>query len=295
MRASRHAIFLPGPSPERGRKMTALSIGDATARAMGALRFDRPRARSGAPHPTGAPVLRDSIEAGTFEDLFFAVPEKGETDRLLTAARRTLDAGKRLRREARAEQRDLTRAERLIVSLTSGAVRVFEEMLTLARLNAGRVFPSYDYLAEATGLGRATVARAIPVLDAIGFIIRQRRFARVAGEGPGPRYEQTSNAYRLTLPQRVKAYLPRWMRPAPLPVDEEQREADRIADTAVMLAGLSCKDFAEATVSGPLGKALAKLGAGVDRRMREYQNDPEPPLDSINTGIEWSWPSRPTH
>lgn len=274
--------------------MTALSIGDATARAMGALRFDRPRARSGAPHPTGAPVLRDSIEAGTFEDLFFAVPEKGETDRLLTAARRTLDAGKRLRREARAEQRDLTRAERLIVSLTSGAVRVFEEMLTLARLNAGRVFPSYDYLAEATGLGRATVARAIPVLDAIGFIIRQRRFARVAGEGPGPRYEQTSNAYRPTLPQRVKAYLPRWMRPAPIPIDEQQREADRIADTAVMLAGLSCKDLAEATVGGQLGKVLAKLGAGVDRRMREYQNDPQPPLDSIITVLKESWPSRPT-
>lgn len=274
--------------------MTALSIGDATARAMGALRFDRPRARSGAPHPTGAPVLRDSIEAGTFEDLFFAVPEKGETDRLLTAARRTLDAGKRLRREARAEQRDLTRAERLIVSLTSGAVRVFEEMLTLARLNAGRVFPSYDYLAEATGLGRATVARAIPVLDAIGFIIRQRRFARVAGEGPGPRYEQTSNAYRPTLPQRVKAYLPRWMRPAPIPIDEQQREADRIADTAVMLAGLSCKDLAEATVGGQLGKVLAKLGAGVDRRMREYQNDPQPPLDSIITMLKESWPSRPT-
>lgn len=275
--------------------MTALSIGDATARAMGALRFDRPRARSGAPHPTGAPVLRDSIEAGTFEDLFFAVPEKGETDRLLTAAKRTLDAGRRLRREARAEQRELTRAERLIVSLTSGAVRVFEEILTLARLNAGRVFPSYDFLAEATGLGRATVARAIPVLDAIGFIIRQRRFARVAGEGPGPRYEQTSNAYRPTLPQRVKAYLPRWMRPAPIPIDEQQREADRITDTAVMLAGLSCKDLAEATVGGQLGKVLAKLGAGVDRRMREYQNDPEPPLDSIITALEESWPGRPTH
>ncbi|MFD1960739.1 hypothetical protein ACFSHP_20210 [Novosphingobium panipatense] len=43
--------------------------------------------------------------------------------------------------------------------MTAGAVRVFEEICTLARLNAGRVFPSYNRLAEATALGRATVAR----------------------------------------------------------------------------------------------------------------------------------------
>lgn len=55
---------------------------------------------SGASHRT--PVLRDSIDAGTFEDLFFPVPEPGKPNRLLRACRRALDAGWRLCREERA-------------------------------------------------------------------------------------------------------------------------------------------------------------------------------------------------
>lgn len=52
----------------------------------------------------------------------------------------------------RAAARALTRSERLIASLTAAAVRVYEEICTLARLNCGRVFPTYDYLARATAL-----------------------------------------------------------------------------------------------------------------------------------------------
>lgn len=262
----------------------ALQIAEAALAAIDAMRPKRKPSRSGASHRTGAPVLRNSIEAGSFEEVFFVPPAKGETDKLLRVARKTLDAGKRVRAAARAEGRQLAPAEQLIASLTSAAVRVFEEMLTLSRLNAGRVFPTYDRLAEATGLGRATIARAIRILEAIGFIAKQRRFKRAERSGPGPRYEQTSNAYRPLLPQRVVAFLPRWMRPAPLPADAEQREADRVADTAHMLAGLSCKEFAQATVSGPMAKALATLGAAIDARAldaaRESQIDPQPLLDS---------------
>jgi hypothetical protein len=187
--------------------MTAFTLGEASvrvlARAEGGLR-DRSRAsaRTRTPHRTGhrtgAPVLRDSIEAGTFEELFFATPAPGETDRLLRACRRTLDAGRRLRREERAGTRTLSATERSIAGLTAAAVRVFEELCTLARLNQGRVYPSYDWLAEATALGRATVARALHALERCGFLVRQRRFKRVDGEGPC--YRQTSNAYRPLLP-----------------------------------------------------------------------------------------------
>lgn len=268
--------------------MAVFTLGQATAQALSAAagRGSESRAsrrvspgigvRSGGQHRTGAPVLRDSIEAGTFEALFFTVPGKGETDRLLRIARRTLDAGRQLRREARAGDRTLTAAERRIVLLTAAAVRVYEEILTLARLNKGRVFPSYDHLAKATSLARATIARALHILEDIGFLVRQRRFKRVEAQGPGPRYCQTSNVYRPTLPQRVLAYLPRWMRPAPLPDDVVQQQADRTADTAAMLAGLSCRDLAAVTVGGQLGKMLAKLGASVDRLERESQIQPQP-------------------
>lgn len=258
----------------------ALSVGDAALAALGSMGVRRKPARSGASHRTGAPVRRDSVEAGTFEEAFFAVPAKGETDRLLHVARKTLDAARRLRRDERAGAKELSAAERLIARLTSSAVRVYEEILTLARLNRGQVFPSYDHLADATGLGRATICRALTILEAIGFLARQRRFNRVEGQGPGPRYKQTSNAYRPLLPAKVLSYLPRWLRPAPVPEDEVQRRLDHIEDTQLMLKSLSCRELAEATVDGPLRKILAKLGDAIDRRERESQTGSEPLTDS---------------
>ncbi|WP_244917380.1 hypothetical protein [Sphingobium xenophagum] len=62
--------------------MGTLAFGEALVGALGGhltgsgKRAPRKR-RSGAPHPTGAPVLRDSVEEGTFEHLFFTAPAKG--------------------------------------------------------------------------------------------------------------------------------------------------------------------------------------------------------------------------
>lgn len=256
--------------------MGTITIGEAALKAFGTLTRTRSVARSGAMHRTGAPVLRDSLEAGTFEEVFWTPPVKGETDRLLHVARKTLDAARRLRRDARSGVRTLSVCEQRIARLTGSAVRIFEEILTLARLNSGRVFPSYDYLANATGLGRATIGRALAILEAIGFLVRQRRFQRIESDGPGPRYAQTSNAYRPLLPSSVKSYLPRWMRPAPLPDDETQRHLIRIEETNLILASLTCQELARVTIDGPLAKVLAKLGASIDRKEREAQNNPEP-------------------
>ena len=267
--------------------MTAFTLGEATALALTGLRAGagvrerRAPARSGAPHRTGAPVLRGSIEAGTFEELFFAVPAKGETDRLLRMARGALDAGRRLRQAARAERRDLSASERALAALTAGAVRVYEELLTLARLNRGRVYPSYDHLAAATALGRATVARTLHALEAAGFLVRQRRFKRVEGDGLGPRWEQTSNAYRPTLPQRIMGLLPRWLRPAPVPDDALQHAAETAEELSVYRGQLTCRELARLTVGGALGRALAQLGAAIDGRERESHDDPQPLIESL--------------
>ncbi len=247
--------------------MSAVSIGALTAGVIGnaGRGFVRPPARSGAQHRTGAPVLRHSREAGTFEDDFFTVPSAGEPDKLLRACRAALDNGRKLRRAARAGDKKLTAAERLLTLLTAGAVRVFQELCDLSRLNKGRVFPSYEWLAEATGLGRGTVARALNILEKVGFLIRQRRFKRVEDAEFGRRYEQTSNAYRPTMAERIIGLLPRWMRPPPPPVDEVQREADRRDECEHMLTQLSCRDRARATVSdGPLRHALARYGSLLD-------------------------------
>ena len=254
--------------------MTTLTIGEAATMALGQMRAGPSMRRK--PHRTGAPVRRGSIEAGTFEESFFAVPIKGEPDRLVRLVRAALDAGRRAKRCARIEARTLTATERAIAGLTAGAVRVFEELCMLARVNKGRVFPSYDHLARATALGRATVARSLAALEAAGFLVRQRRFARVEGEGAGPRYAQTSNVYRPVLPKRVLALLPHWLRPPPLPADTIQHEADRRAEQDAMLATLSCRDLAWATVNGPLGRMLAKLGTAIDCIERESHSNPQP-------------------
>ncbi|WP_156351446.1 helix-turn-helix domain-containing protein, partial [Sphingomonas sp. Leaf25] len=247
----------------------ALSLRDVAARAFAPA---RPR----------CPVRRGSVEAGTVEARFFAVPGKGETDRLLAMARAALDAGRRLRREVRSEPRELSAPERAIAALTAGAVRVFEEICTLARLNAGKVFPSYDHLAKATALGRATVARALNLLEAAGFLQRQRRFCRgVDGEA---RYRQTSNIYRALLPAALLRLLPRWFQAVPLPDDVGQHQAERGADHVSMLATLTCRELAEASVGGELGAMLARLGAAVDRAECESHFHPEPLSKSIDRG-----------
>ena len=261
--------------------MEAITLGGAITNMLSGMPVRVTPARSGAVRRTGVPVLRNSIEAGTFEDSFFRIPAKGETDKIMRAARKSLDSARALRRIARQGLRKLTKSERALAALTPGAVRVFEELLDLARLNEGKVYPSYEWLAQATELGRATITRAMAILEDIGFIKRQRRFKRVAGDGAGPRYEQTSNAYRMMLPTHIVGLLPRWMRPAPLPVDAEQHHTDQIGTTAAMLATLSCKEFAKVTIGGSLGKVLARFGAAVDRAERAAQNNPEPLKDSI--------------
>ncbi len=263
--------------------MTAFTLGEATTRALAQMAgaagqgARSPRTGVRKPHRTGAPVRRDSIEAGTFEDMFFARPAKGECDRLIRIARQALDAGRRAKRTARAEGRGLTGPEALLASLTAGAVRVYEELCTLARLNGGKVYPSYDRLAAATALGRATVARALTILEAAGFLVRQRRFRRVKGEGPGPRFEQTSNAYRPVSPKRLLALLPHWLRPAPVPDDALQHAADEAEEQERLKGQLTCRELAQLTTGGALGRVLARLGASLDAMLlpRESHGDPE--------------------
>lgn len=238
--------------------MSALAVGALLGGILG--QAPRPKKRSGAPHRTGAPVRRDSMEAGTFEDGFFVAPAPGETDRQLAAARRALDAGRKLKREER-QGRHLSKVERAVAALTAGAVRVMEAICEIARVQCGRVFPSYDALATATELGRGTVGRGLALLEAAGFIIRQRRFKRVDQECGEKRYQQTSNAYRPMLPQSVLRFLPRWMKPAPIPVDEQQRINDAEEDVQRMYNTLTAKELARATNSGSLGAGLARLTA----------------------------------
>jgi hypothetical protein len=276
--------------------MTTFTLGEATATVLARVHAQRIARADGRTTSLGRAVRGGSREAGSFEDTFFGMPAKGACDAMLRAARDALDLGRRLKRAARAHNRVLSAPERAIAGLTAGAVRVFEELCALARVNEGRVYPSYDRLAAATALGRATVARALHLLEVAGFLQRQRRYRRIEGEGAGPRYAQTSNAYRPTMPcgqgSRLARLLPRWRSPAPIPDDAAQHGADDAASVAAMRASLSCRELAQATATGALGHVLARLGAAIDGRLqRESHHEPgiQTQLDMTRPIADPSW------
>lgn len=234
--------------------------------------------RSGSPHITGRPIHRSSKEEGSFEHQYFRAPGKGETDRILHAARRALDAGRRLKTSVRTKGATLSASERLIARLTAGAVRVLEEILTFARLNAGKVFPSYDRLAAGTGLGRRTIARAVVLLEEVGLLDHQRRFKRVADDGDRKAYRQTSNAYRTFLPDIIRRYLPKSLRPIPIPADAAHRRREDATETARMLKDATCEQHVAFTAGtdSPLARQLRSLARLVDERECQIGTAPLP-------------------
>jgi biotin operon repressor len=254
---------------------------------------------SGGQHRTGRPIHGGSKLEGTFEDTFWRVPAKGEGDRQLRALKLCVDHGKKLRRDTRSEGRELSFQERLLTGLTDTTVRVFEELTALARACKGELFPSYETLAARTSRSRNSVWRAISLLEALGFVSRQRRFKRLKNEGPGPRYEQTSNVYRLDLPAFALKLLPFWLRPAPKPVDQIQREEERTIEQAYMLSRLSCRDqVREMHVLGDmhdsaLAAVLERLAGSIDDAAERESQKRTAPLHRVISTHQMNWPSRP--
>lgn len=241
-----------------------ITFAQATRRAL-----ERTAARSGAPNPTGAPVLRGSIEEGTFEQRFWRVYQPRETDKLYRAAKDVSKLFRRECRQLRKGDRPLTGSTPL-PTLTQSAVMVFEVLCELGRLCKGEIYPSYEWLAQKTDLSRATIARALKQLKDAGFLTAQRRCKRTEREGPGPRFEQTSNAYRLDWPSRLARWLGFKNAPCPIPDDEQQRQMDRNLPTLVVPKLAS---------DGSLDSILDRMERMFDERESHY--DPQP-LNQFN-------------
>lgn len=265
--------------------MEAVSVAQASFMTLAQIaRPARKKWRSGAPNPTGAKVRERSLEAGTFEDGFFFSYAKGETDRLYKRAEELLANKNAIRRLARAEDRPLTEDERLATLITNGSLRIFKQLLQLARKFGGKVFPTYTELERCTGLCRDSVARGLSVLERMGLLDRQRRCVAVdpPEDRPKARYEQTSNVYRFKFPNRLVRFLPRWMRPAPLPDDVVQQHADRIADIEAMKATRTLRQqITDETPDMEMRRLLLRMAAHFENDC-ESENMPQPLHDSYN-------------
>ena len=108
---------------------------------------------------------------------------------------------------------------------------------------------------------------ALKALRSHGFIDWLRRYVPTGNSGRGPQVTQTSNAYRLSLPQKAIRLLGAYAKPAPLPDDYLQQQADRAAAIEDHRAELS---LAERTLfdmgDSPLSQSLARLGAFIQQR-----------------------------
>ena len=260
--------------------MGAITLAQAGFMVLERTMRDRPRSRSGAPNPTRAHVHPNSRRAGTFEDDFFYSYAKGEPDRLYKQAAELLKRKNALRRLARAEERELTEDERLATLITSTALRVFEQLTTLARTCAGKVFPTWEWIEAAAGVSRASVGRALSALARMGLIDKQRRCVPIDPpvDRPKARNAQTSNVYRMRFPNRLTRFLPRRLRPVPLPDDVIQVETDRVEQIEQWRLWRTPRQVVAEDITDPeLRAVLDRLALAIEG---QSQNNGQPLLDS---------------
>lgn len=104
-------------------------------------------------------------------------------------------------------------------------------------VQTGRIFPSYTEISEFVGCGYKTVRDCLHQLAAGGWIEWDRRFVRTGSPGQAePQVEQTSNFYRLKLPNVAAKLIEAWKGRRPPPpddIDEAAAEAAVDASRAV--------------------------------------------------------------
>lgn len=209
---------------------------------------------------TNQKVRRDSRPLGAEVGWFIPI-DKGLAALIMQAARRlffaTMKPGARRRKKRWGE-------------LHPTDLQLLDELIfRFMDWRSGRLDPSYDQLEAATGRARQTIADGLARLVKAGLLERMRRFELVAGDDGLPEVRQITNAYRVKLPERLKAlFQTRWF---PQPEDDEVRRG---------LAAKRAREMA-ADESG-LGRALDALERGVS--YRESRNKGDSPVRSIPKG-----------
>ena len=199
------------------------------------------------------PVRRQSRAAGKCEGVFWRRTDRQEVRRIVLAARRYELACK----EPGARNGPLGGV----------AIEVLELFANLVDFRTGRLDPSIETLMRHLRRSRDAIVRALKALRAHGFLDWLRRYVPTGNDGRGPQVQQTSNAYRLSLPARARQFLGRFGIAPPPPDDHVQAEAVRKAEIEAHRASLPMDELALFDVGdNPLGQALAKLARSIKLR-----------------------------
>ena len=162
--------------------------------------------------------------------------------------------------------------------LGSVALDVLRLFVNLIDFRTGRLEPSITTIMDRLGRSRDTIVRALKNLRAHGFIDWLRRYEPTGNEGRGPQVQQTSNAYRLSLPEKARQFLGRFGKAPPLPDDHSAAQEARAAELDAYRKALPLDELALFEAGdNTLGRALAALGKMVQKR--ESDNQTESPSD----------------
>jgi hypothetical protein len=212
------------------------------------------------------PVRRHSRAAGRCEGVFWRRTDRQEVRRIVLAARRYELACK----EPGARNGPLGGV----------AIELLELFANLVNFRTGRLDPSIETLMRHLRRSRDAIVRALKALRAHGFLDWLRRYVPTGNDGRGPQVQQTSNAYRLSLPARARQLLGRFGVTPPPPDDHVQAEGERVAATEAHRAGLPMDELALFDVGdNSLGQALARLARSM--KQRESARRTESPSSSI--------------
>lgn len=209
------------------------------------------------PRRTGEPVRRHSHRADRMPPAYRCKISRKEAREIVLAAtvydRTARENGKR--------------------PLGRAALQILEFLANLAAYS-GRVEPSYDYIMEKVGCARDTITRALKALRAHGFLDWVRRYVPT-GNADGPQVQQTSNAYRLTLPALARRLLDRFRKPAPIPDDIKHQAQERAQQIEAMRAGLSMREqlALDFGADDALGGALARLYEAMQKRESDKRSE----------------------
>lgn len=218
----------------------------------------------------GAPVRRSSREAGRCEGLFWRRIDSQEAGRIRLAARKYELATKVPGARAGA--------------LGGVALEILDYLTRLVNARTGRLDPSLDHLMRTLKRSRDAIVRALAALRRHGFLDWLRRYVPTGNEGRGPQVQQTSNAYRLLLPERARRLLGRWGTTPPLPDDFTHRRALQAQEIEAHERSLSMEELPLFTVDDPaLAAALSRLGRGL--MLRESAQRTESTLGSFSKEI----------
>lgn len=206
-----------------------------------------------APNPDRAKVRRHSYARGR-EGVFWRSVKRQDMKKIVLAAKRY--------------ERDTKAKGCRNGALGHVAIEVLDYMTNLIDYRTGRLEPSLDYLMEKLCRSRDAIVRALKALRTHGFIDWVRRYVPTGATGYGqPKYHQTSNAYRLSLPQRALRALGRYCQQLPVPDDFAHAQEQQEAFFQECLNDLSLAEQAIAVIGdNPLGQSLARLGEAMKKR-----------------------------